>query len=67
MVDRLHIPIWNRTKKPLAIALSDAGKRLREREDGSDLTNVRYKPNRNCCYEFPLYNEYTLIKLFYKR
>jgi hypothetical protein len=32
MVDGLHIPIWNRTKKPLAIALSGAGKGLRERE-----------------------------------
>jgi hypothetical protein len=29
MVDGLHIPIWNRTKKPLAIALSGVGKRLK--------------------------------------
>jgi hypothetical protein len=26
MVDGLHIPTWNRTKKPLAIALSGAGR-----------------------------------------
>jgi hypothetical protein len=28
MVDGLHIPIWNRTKKPLAIALSGVGRGL---------------------------------------
>jgi hypothetical protein len=32
-VDRLHIPIWNRTKKPLAIAFSGVG-RLRRRDNG---------------------------------
>jgi hypothetical protein len=26
MVDWLHIPIWNRTKKPLAIALNKEGR-----------------------------------------
>jgi hypothetical protein len=31
MVDGLHIPIWNRTNKPLAIALSGVGRRLRGR------------------------------------
>jgi hypothetical protein len=35
MVDGLHIPIWNRTKKPLAIALSGAGRVLRGRDDGT--------------------------------
>jgi hypothetical protein len=29
MVDGLHIPIGNRTKKPLAIALSGMGRGLR--------------------------------------
>jgi hypothetical protein len=32
--------IEQRKKKPLAIALSGAGRRLRGREDGGDLTNV---------------------------
>jgi hypothetical protein len=32
MVDGLHIHIWNRTKKSLAIALSGAGK---GRDDGA--------------------------------
>jgi hypothetical protein len=29
MVDRLHIPIWSRPKKPLIIALSGMGRGLR--------------------------------------
>jgi hypothetical protein len=53
MVDGLHILIWNRTKKPLAIALSGVGRGLKRREDGDDLTNVQYKPNQNCYYESP--------------
>jgi hypothetical protein len=40
MVDGLHIFIRNRTKKPLAIALSGTGRGLRERDGGGDLTNV---------------------------
>jgi hypothetical protein len=32
MVDGLHIHIQNRTKKPLAIALNGAGRKLRGRE-----------------------------------
>jgi hypothetical protein len=32
MVDGLHIPTGDRTKKPLAIALSGAGRELRQRE-----------------------------------
>jgi hypothetical protein len=40
MVDGLHIFIQNRIKKPLAIALSGAGRGLRGRDDGGDLTNV---------------------------
>jgi hypothetical protein len=67
MVDGLHILIWNRTKKPLAIALSGAGRGLRGRDDGSDLTNVQYKPSQNCHYESPPYNEYILIKHFYNK
>jgi hypothetical protein len=31
------------------------------RENGGDLTNVQYKPIRNCHNEFPQYNEYILI------
>jgi hypothetical protein len=43
-VDGLHIPIWNRTKKPLAIALSEG-----ERRCG----NVKYKSNQNYYYKSP--------------
>jgi hypothetical protein len=57
----LHILIWNRTKKPLAIVLSGAGKELRGRDNGGDITNVQYKPDQNCHYESPPYNEYILI------
>jgi hypothetical protein len=53
MVDGLHILIWNRTQKPLAIALSGVGMGLTGRDDGGDLTNVQYKPNLNCHYESP--------------
>jgi hypothetical protein len=40
VVDGLHIAIWSRTKKPLAIVLSGAGRDLRGREDGGNVTNV---------------------------
>jgi hypothetical protein len=66
MVDGLHIPIWNRTKKPLATAPSGAGRGLRGRDDGGDVTNVQYKSNQNCHYESPLYNPYILIKKIFK-
>jgi hypothetical protein len=36
MVDELYILIWNRTKKPLATALSGAGKMLRGRDRWSN-------------------------------
>jgi hypothetical protein len=44
MVDRVHILIWNRTKKLFAVALSGAG-RDEGRETGGrgDITNVQYK------------------------
>jgi hypothetical protein len=63
MVDGFHIPIWNRTKKPLAVALGGAG-RLRRRDDRGNVKNVQYKSNQNCHYEspYPPYNEYILIK-----
>jgi hypothetical protein len=42
MVDGLHIPIQNRTKKPLAIALSGVGRGLRwGKEDGGDVNSIR--------------------------
>jgi hypothetical protein len=58
MVDGFHILIQNRTKKPLAIVLSGAGRELRGRElrglnSGGDLTNVQYKPVWNCHNESP--------------
>jgi hypothetical protein len=37
MLSGLHIPIWNRTKKPLAISLSEAG-----RDDGGKVNNEQY-------------------------
>jgi hypothetical protein len=40
MVDRIHIPIWNKTKKPLAIALSGVRRGLRGRDDGGNVNNV---------------------------
>jgi hypothetical protein len=58
----LHIPIWNRAKKPLAISLSGVGKGLRGNDNGGNVNNVQCKTNQN--YEFPLYNEYILIKIY---
>jgi hypothetical protein len=54
MVAGLHIPRWNRTKKPLAIALSGAGRGLRGRDDGGGVSNAQYKFDWNCHYESPL-------------
>jgi hypothetical protein len=45
MVDGLQIPIWNRTKKPLAIPLSRVGRGQRGRDDGDNVNNVQYKSN----------------------
>jgi hypothetical protein len=53
MVDGLHILIWNRTKKPLVIALSGMGRVLSGRDNEGDLTNVKYKPNWNSHCEYP--------------
>jgi hypothetical protein len=58
MVDGCHKPIWNRIKKPLAIALSG----VRGRDDEGNVNKAQYKPNQNCHYESPLYNEYILTK-----
>jgi hypothetical protein len=48
MADGLHILIWNRTKKPLVIALMRAGRKLRGRDDEGNVSNVQYNPNQNC-------------------
>jgi hypothetical protein len=53
MVDGLHIPIWNRTKKPLAIALSEVGRGLRGRDNGGNVNDVQYKTNWNYHYKSP--------------
>jgi hypothetical protein len=53
MVDGLHIRIWNRTRKPLAIALSGVGKGQKGRDKGGNVNNVQYKSNWNCNYESP--------------
>jgi hypothetical protein len=67
MVDGLHKPIWNRTKRALAIGLSGVGRRLRGRDDGSNVTNLQYESNQNCHYKSPSYNEYILIKFYLKK
>jgi hypothetical protein len=64
MVDGLHIPICNRTKKPLATALNVVERELKQRDNGGNVTNVQYKPNYNCHYKSPLHNEYIIIKKF---
>jgi hypothetical protein len=56
-----------RTKKPLPVALSRVGRRLRGRNNGGSVTNVQNKSNWNCHYESPLYNEYILIKIIVER
>jgi hypothetical protein len=48
---------WN------SFALSGAGRGLMDRDNGGDVTNIQYKPNWNCHYESPLYDEYILIKI----
>jgi hypothetical protein len=40
---------------------------LRGKDNGCDLTNIQYKPIRNCHYESPLCNKYILIKNYNKR
>jgi hypothetical protein len=62
MVDRLHILTLNRTKKPLATAVSGVGRASRGEDGVGDITNAQYKPFWKCHNEFPLYNEYILIK-----
>jgi hypothetical protein len=51
--DRVRSTYTTRAKKPLAIALSGAGRRSRGRDDGGDLTNVQHKPVWNCHNESP--------------
>jgi hypothetical protein len=46
MVDGLHILVRNRTKKSLAIALSEVERGLRGRESGGNITDVQYQSNR---------------------
>jgi hypothetical protein len=68
MIDELHIPVWNRTRKPLAIAFSGVGRGLKERDNGGNVTNVQYKSNRNCHYETPLVSwVYPNKDLFFKK
>jgi hypothetical protein len=38
----------------------------RGRDDGRNVTNIQYKSNWNCHYEFLPYNEYILIKVILK-
>jgi hypothetical protein len=42
MIDGLHIPIRNGTKKPPAIALSEVRRGLRGRDDGGNANSVQY-------------------------
>jgi hypothetical protein len=62
MVDGLRIPTWNKTKKPLAIALSGAGRQ--GRDDGGDITNVHISLIRIVIMNPLLHNEYIIIKKF---
>jgi hypothetical protein len=48
----------NRTKKPLAIVLSRAGRGSRGRDSRGEMTKTIW----NCHNEFPLYNKHILIK-----
>jgi hypothetical protein len=64
MVDELRIPIWNRTRKPLAIALSGLGRGLRGRDDGG---NVQYKANQKCHCGSPILWIYPHRNLFLKK
>jgi hypothetical protein len=43
------------------------GRGLRGRDDGGNVNNVQYKSNGNCQYEYSLYNEYFLIKIYFKK
>jgi hypothetical protein len=53
-VDVLHMLIWNRTKKPLATALSGVRVVFEGERGWGDLTDGQYKPNWNCHYESPV-------------
>jgi hypothetical protein len=57
MEDELPIPIWNRTRKPLAISISGVGRGLRGRDDRGNVNYVQNKSGQNCHYEPPWYNE----------
>jgi hypothetical protein len=50
----LHIHIQNRTKKPLAIAISGVGRESRGRDGEGDLNNVQCKAIQNCQSESPV-------------
>jgi hypothetical protein len=63
MVDRLLTPTWSRTKKTLAIALSGVGK---GKDDWGNVNNVQYNSNWHCHCESPIYDEYILIKSYFK-
>jgi hypothetical protein len=68
MVGGLHMPIWNKTKKSLAIALSGVGRWLRGQiDDGDNVTNVNDKPSELSLWIPSLYNEYIIINLKKKR
>jgi hypothetical protein len=42
-------------------------RRVMGRDDVGNVNNVHYKSNRNCDYKSPLYNEYFLIKIYFKK
>jgi hypothetical protein len=66
MVDGLYIPIWNRIKKPLAIALSRVRRGLTGRDNGVNVTKGS-ESDQNCHYEYPPYNGYILRKNLLKK
>jgi hypothetical protein len=66
MADGLHIAIRNRTRKPLAIALSGERRRLRGRDDGGNVADYNISLIRIVTMNHP-HHEYSLINIYLKR
>jgi hypothetical protein len=62
MIDGYHLPIWNRTKQPLAVVFSGTEKRVEGQMLGAMKLMYNINPNGNCHFESPPYNDYIVIK-----
>jgi hypothetical protein len=62
MVNGLHKPVWNRTKKPLAIVSGRVERGLRGREDGTMLQMYSAGLIGIVTMNLPLYNKYIITK-----